>query len=121
MTDWTGRLSSSKRMQTIMGLVNFYPYSPLPIIPLFYDPSHGLKVETCLADKPTLHATLVAAGRTHGYKKLELDSLVFNELVDMNYRILGLKPDGDNWAQVSTPIMDLDAQKGQITLYETNV
>lgn len=105
-----------------MGLVNFYPYSPLPIMPLFYDPTdHGLKVETCLPDKPTLHATLVAAGRTHGYKKLELDSLVFNELVDMNYRIIGLQPDGDNWAQVSTPIMDLDAQKGQVTLYETNM
>jgi hypothetical protein len=104
-----------------MGLVNFYPYSPLPILPMFNDPSHGLKVEGHMKEIPALHATLKAAGQTHGYKKLELDSLVFNELVDLNYKIVGLQQDGDNWAQASNPIVNLDAEKGQITLYETNV
>lgn len=106
-------------MQTIMGLVNFSTFSPLVKLP-YYEINHAMRVEGFSGDTPSLYSTLLGACRGYGFKKLDIASISFREIVDLKFKTLGPSPYGD-CSHVSSPIMELDAAQGEISLWETNM
>ena len=138
---WTCSEAASHRLQNIGGVSNFERFSPLAD----HDQGWGLKMG--IAPKPktlvgrrkrdgssapiSLRTFLLQSGQENGFRRLEIDSIEFSNLKDDRL-------DSITAENLSSPQrqkvkarpdmlyalrseMSLDAEKGSITMYETNV
>ncbi|KAH7156993.1 hypothetical protein EDB81DRAFT_409096 [Dactylonectria macrodidyma] len=127
---------SNKRLQAITGMVNsnhFTPFHPGFNVRSFDEPHPTIPLpegNRSLSPRENLLAFLERAARKNGYRKLELDSLIFRELQQPHMSDLNsieIPPIGAMnkrrpiEVDKAEMLMSLDAKKGSITLYQTNL
>ncbi|KAF4995146.1 hypothetical protein FGRMN_5284 [Fusarium graminum] len=126
---------ASGRLRAITGTGNNNPYSPIPLPS--YSPNTCMLVETGFYDftsfrnynppnPPSLSSWLGWARYHFGFKKLELESLRFirdNEKEKSMRQIVTTEPPDSTSSNNDEKfeVLDLDATKGSITVYQSNV
>ncbi|WAO88016.1 Hypothetical protein NCS54_00534000 [Fusarium falciforme] len=126
-------VAASERLQAITGSANYHRFEPGPMpgrpfgqIMLVedFDPVKDLPQVGKTSDATSgLMAHLWSGCAKYGYKKLELDSLVFKQNIRES-RLVKRSVPGSEWNSPDLDphtIMSLDAQKGSITMYQSLV
>ncbi|KAL2694383.1 hypothetical protein Neosp_000960 [[Neocosmospora] mangrovei] len=124
-------VAASERLQAITGTANYHRFEPGPMpgrpfgqIMLVedFDPAKDLPQVGKTSDATSgLMAHLWSGCAKYGYKKLELDSLVFKQNIRES-RLVKRSVPGSEWNSPDLDphtIMSLDAQKGSITMYQS--
>ncbi|RTE68891.1 hypothetical protein BHE90_016730 [Fusarium euwallaceae] len=124
-------VAASERLQAITGSANYHRFEPGPMpgrslgqIMLIedFDPTKDLPQVGKTSDATSgLMAHLWSGCAKYGYKKLELDSLVFKQNLRES-RLVKRSLPGCEWDSPDLDphtIMSLDAQKGSITMYQS--
>ncbi|KAM0426985.1 hypothetical protein ACHAPT_007883 [Fusarium lateritium] len=126
-------VAASERLQVITGSANYRRFEPgrmpgraLGQIMLIenFDPAKDLPQVGKTSDNTSgLMAHLWSASARYGYKKLDLDTLVFKQNVKDNRLVLRSMPGRASSSEAPKPetVLSLDTHKGSITIYQTNI
>ncbi|KAF4984732.1 hypothetical protein FDECE_17031 [Fusarium decemcellulare] len=130
-------LTASQRLQAVSGAANYHNRAPI-LLPE-PEPGNSMLVDDyglseCLSvvslpemdarpNETSLMAFLASASRRFGYKKLELDSIVFQQSFMDNMLVPRSMEPSPNSAAAFEPedVLELDAIKGSLTVYEIDI